>query len=140
MHFTQTILSAAMLILPAYAGFPVVNLEFQSYESCPVGYPGQPATGVPKSVVSMTSTPLSCDKTTVNRDWDVNNYAFKATMDTKDAYKCAGVSIWNNDDCTGEPVFFLPFDGQTEVQGQCLPDMLELGFISFQTECYTDAV
>lgn len=126
-----------MLILPVYAGFPVVSIEFQSYESCPVG---RPAMGVTKSTAQLTSTPLSCDKTTVNRDWDVNNYAFKATMNTKDAYKCAGVTVWNNDDCTGEPVYFLPFDGNTEVQGQCLPDFLEPGFVSFRTECWLDAL
>lgn len=31
---------------------------------------------------------------------------------------------------------FLPFDGEPVVQGQCLPDVLEPGYVSFKLECF----
>ncbi|KAJ5883124.1 uncharacterized protein N7473_010010 [Penicillium subrubescens] len=133
MHFSKTLASAALLVLPACAAFPVASVEFQSWETCPVG---APALGEPKFKAAVTATPVTCDKATVNRDWSIDNYAFKAYLDTKDALLCSGVTIWNNDDCSGEPVSFLPFDGEPVVQGQCLPDILDPGYVSFRLECF----
>jgi hypothetical protein len=33
-------------------------------------------------------------------------------------------------------VSFLPFDGEPVVQGQCLPDVLDPGYVSFKLECF----
>lgn len=129
----QTLAAAALLVLPAYAAFPVASIEFQSWETCPVG---APALGEPKFQAAVTATPVTCDKANVNRDWSINNYAFKAYLNTKDALLCSGVTIWNNDDCSGNPVSFLPFDGEAVVQGQCLPDILDPGYVSFQLDCF----
>ncbi|KAJ5682551.1 hypothetical protein N7462_005716 [Penicillium macrosclerotiorum] len=133
MHFSKTLASAALLALPAYAAFPVASVEFQSWESCDVG---APAIGEPKFKASVTATPATCDKTTVNRDWSIDNYSFKAYIDTKDALLCHGVTIWNTDDCSGEPTYFLPFDGSPVAQGQCLPDFLDPGYVSFKLDCF----
>ena len=129
----QTLASAALLALPAYAGFPVASVEFQSWETCPVG---APALGEPKFTGGLIATPVTCDKTSVNRAWSIDHYAFKAYLDTKDALLCSGVTIWNNDDCTGEPVSFLPFDGEPVVLSQCLPDILDPGYVSVRLECF----
>ncbi|KAJ5450605.1 uncharacterized protein N7458_007054 [Penicillium daleae] len=133
MHFSKTLASAVLLALPAYAALPVASIDFQSWESCPVG---APALGEPKFKAAAIATPVTCDKATVNRDWSIDNYSFTAYLDTKDALLCSGITIWNNDDCTGEPVWFLPFDGEPVVQGQCLPDILDAGYVSFRLECF----
>lgn len=116
----------------AQAGFPAASVEFQSWESCDVG---APAFGEPKFKADVTATPATCDKTTVNPDWSIDNYAFKAYLVTEDALMCEGIAIWNNDACSGEPAYFLPFNGLPVVQGQCLPDFLDPGFVSFQLAC-----
>lgn len=132
----QTLASAAILALgpmAVQAAFPVASVEFQSWETCDDGYP---AVGTPKFKADITATPATCDKTTVNRDWSIDHYSFKAYLDTKDAFLCSGVTVWNNDGCSGEPVYFLPFTGKPVEQGACLPDFLEPGYVSFKLECY----
>lgn len=118
--------------MTVYAGFPVASVSFQSWEKCDVGHP---ALGEPKFSVDVSVTPATCDKTTVNRDWSINNYSFHARMDTKDTSSCHGVIVWNNDGCSGEPVHFLPFQHGPFSEGQCLPDILEPGFVSFKLAC-----
>ncbi|KAJ5738788.1 hypothetical protein N7493_001943 [Penicillium malachiteum] len=135
MHFTTFLASAAMLALgpiAAQAGMPIASVEFQSWETCDVG---APALGEPKFKASITATPVTCDKTTVNRDWSIDKYAFKAILDTKDALFCSGVTVWNNDDCSGTPDYFLPLGDGPVTQGQCLPDFLDAGFVSVRLEC-----
>lgn len=119
--------------MAAQAAFPVASLEFNSWESCDVG---RPAIGEAKFKDDVTATPATCDKTTVNRQWDIDNYSFRAHIDTKDAMLCQGVHIWNNDDCSGETAYFMPFNGRPVVEGLCLPDFLEPGFVSFKLECH----
>ncbi|KAJ5937751.1 hypothetical protein N7454_004093 [Penicillium verhagenii] len=131
MHFTTTLVSAAILAV-AHAGLPIASLEFQSWETCDVGVPVH---GEPKFKASVTATTVTCDKTTVNRDWSIDNFAFKAYIDTKDALFCNGVHVWNNDNCAGDSDYFMPFDHQPVVQGVCLPDFLDPGFVSFQLDC-----
>lgn len=131
----QTLVSAAILALgplAVQAGFPVASVEFQSWESCDVGLP---AVGEPTFKADITATPATCDKTTVNRDWNIDNYSFKVYMDTEDTWMCEGVTVWNNDACSGEPAYFLPFTGAPVTQGQCLPEFLEPGFVSVQLSC-----
>lgn len=123
----------AALALGAQAAFPVASVEFQSWESCDVG---APALGEPKFKAAVSATPVTCDKTTVNRDWSIDYYSFNAHLDTKDALFCHGVTVWNNEDCSGEPVYFLPFEGGPVAQGQCLPDILDPGYVSFKMECF----
>lgn len=118
--------------LAVQAAMPIASVEFQSWETCDVG---APALGEPKFKAAITATPATCDKTTVNRDWSIDNYAFKAYLDTKDALLCSGVAVWNNDDCSGHPVTFVPFHGEPVEQGQCLPDILDPGFVSVRLEC-----
>lgn len=119
--------------MTALAAFPVASVEFQSWETCDPGYP---AIGEPKFKADVTATPATCDKTTVNPDWSIDFYSFKAFMDTKDTLMCEGVTVWNNDACSGQPVYFLPFAGEPVEQGQCLPDFLEPGYVSFQLACH----
>lgn len=119
--------------MAAQAAFPVASVQFQSWETCEPGYP---AVGEPKFKADITATPVTCDKTTVNRDWSIDYFSFKAFMDTKDAELCSGVTVWNNDACSGEPAYFLPFTGRPVEQGQCLPDFLEPGYVSFKLECF----
>ncbi|KAJ5224889.1 uncharacterized protein N7469_008392 [Penicillium citrinum] len=133
MFFSKTIASVAALAIGAQAAMPVASVEFQSWETCDVG---APAIGEPKFTEAVTATPVTCDKATVNRQWDIDNYSFKAHLDTKDALLCSGVTIWNNDDCSGRPVTFLPFEGGPIAQGQCLPDILDPGYVSFKLECF----
>ncbi|KAJ5082388.1 hypothetical protein N7532_011431 [Penicillium argentinense] len=133
MHFSKTLTSVAALALGAHAGLPVASVEFQSWESCDVG---APAVGEPKFKTDATATPLTCDKALVNRDWSIDFYSFKAHLDTKDALLCSGVTVWNDDSCSGEPVYFLPFHGEPVAQGQCLPDILDPGYVSFKLECF----
>jgi hypothetical protein len=118
--------------MTAYAGLPVASIDFLSWEKCDVGHP---AIGQPKFSASVTATPLTCDKTTVNRDWSIDNYSFRARLDTKDSIFCHGVTIWNNDGCSGKPVYFQPFDHSPFTEGQCLPDILEPGYVSFKLAC-----
>ncbi|KAJ5901868.1 hypothetical protein N7495_002396 [Penicillium taxi] len=133
MHFSTTFASAAMLVLGARAALPVASIEFQSWSDCPAG---DLADGKPVSVAEVATTPVTCDKTPVSRQWNVDFFSFKALMDTKEAKLCSGVYAWNNDDCSGEPWSFLPFDGEGVVQGQCLPDSLDPTYLSFQLSCY----
>lgn len=92
--------------MAAQAAFPVASVEFQSWETCDDGYP---AVGTPKFKADITANPATCDKTPVNRDWSIDHYSFKSYLDTKDALMCSGVTVWNNDGCSGEPAYFLPF-------------------------------
>ena len=121
----------AALALSAQAAFPVASVEFQSWETCDVG---APALGEPKFKAAVSATPVTCDKTTVNRDWSIDNYSFTAHLDTKDALLCSGVTVWNNEDCSGEPIYFLPFEHGPVAQGQCLPDILDPGYVSFKMD------
>ncbi|KAJ5499542.1 hypothetical protein LT330_000411 [Penicillium expansum] len=132
MHFSKTLATAATFAMTVYAGFPVASVSFQSWEKCDIGYP---TLGEPKFSVDVAVTPATCDKTTVNRDWSINNYAFKARLDTKDTAFCQGVIIWNNEGCSGEPVHFLPFNHSPFAEGQCIPDILDPGFVSFKLAC-----
>ncbi|CAG7993172.1 unnamed protein product [Penicillium salamii] len=133
MHFTKTLASVAALSMTAYAAVPVASVQLQSWEQCDIGFP---ALGEPKFTADVAVTPLTCDKTTLNRDWSINNWSFKAHLDTKDAQLCRGVVIWNNEGCTGKPVHFLPFDHHSPIaEGQCLPDTLEPGYVSFKLAC-----
>lgn len=122
-----------MMALGAHAAFPVASIEFESWEQCDIGFPVQ---GEPKFKADVTATPLTCDKTTVNRDWSINNYAFKAFIDTKDALLCHGFTVWNTDDCSGNPWTYVPFDGKPVIEGICLPDSLDPGFVSFKLDCF----
>lgn len=128
----QTLASVAVFALGVHAGFPVASVEFQSWEECPAG-PGQ---GEPKAKESVVATPVTCDKTPVNRDWSVDHYSFTAHLDTKDALLCSGVTIWNNEDCSGDPVYFLPFEGGPVAEGQCLPDILDPTYVSMKMDCF----
>jgi hypothetical protein len=118
--------------MTAYAGMPVASVQFNSWETCDVGVPTH---GQPKFTADVTATPLTCDKTTVNRDWSIDNYSFSAHLDTKDTLFCSGVVIWNNDGCSGKPVHFLPFHHSPIAEGQCLPDILDPGYVSFKLAC-----
>lgn len=111
----------------------MASVEFQSWETCDDGYPAE---GTPKFKADITATPATCDKTTVNRDWSIDHYSFKAYLDTKDALMCSGLTVWNNDGCSGEPAYFLPFTGKPVEQGECLPDFLDPGYVSFKLECF----
>jgi hypothetical protein len=86
--------------------------------------------------MQVVATPLTCDNTRVNRDWDVNNYSFSANLIGDDSVWCSGVTLWNNDDCSGEPVYELPFEDSPFAEAQCLPDFLEPGFVSFKLNCF----
>ncbi|KAJ5351262.1 hypothetical protein N7541_002061 [Penicillium brevicompactum] len=133
MHFTKTLASVAAFSMTAYAALPVASIEFQSWEQCDIG---APATGTPKFTADITATPVTCDKTPVNREWSINNYAFKAHLDTKDAHLCHGLIVWNNDGCSGKPKHFVPFGGFGEaIEGTCLPDDLDTGYVSFKLAC-----
>lgn len=129
---TQTI-AAAMFALGAHAAFPVASIEFNSWEECDIGIPPK---GEAKFKADVTATPLTCDKTTVNRDWSINNYSFRAFLDTKDALLCHGITVWNSDDCSGKPWTYVSFDGEPVVDGVCLPDTLDAGFVSFKLDCF----
>lgn len=118
--------------MTAYAGLPVASIEFLSWEKCDVGHP---ANGHAKFSADVTATPVTCDKTTVNRDWSIDNYSFRVHLDTKDAAFCHGVTIWNNDGCAGEPAHFQPLSHGPFTEGQCLPDIFEPGFLSFKLAC-----
>lgn len=118
--------------MTAYAGLPVASIQFQSWEKCDIGLP---AGGEPKFTADVIATPVTCDKTIVNRDWSIENYSFNAHLDTKDSIFCHGVTIWNNDGCSGTPDYFLPFNHSPFVEGQCLPDFLEPGYVSFKLAC-----
>ncbi|KAJ5627750.1 hypothetical protein N7490_009978 [Penicillium lividum] len=131
MHFSTTLISATLLAV-AHAGLPIASIDFQSWESCDVGLPVQ---GEPKFKASLTATTVTCEKTTVNRDWSIDNYAFKAYIDTKEALWCSGVSVWNNADCSGNVDYFMPLDHEPVTEGVCLPDFLDAGFVSFKLEC-----
>ncbi|KAF3012521.1 hypothetical protein E8E15_002653 [Penicillium rubens] len=133
MHFSKTLATAATFAMTAYASFPVASVSFLSWEKCDVGHP---ALGEPKFSAEVSATPVTCDKTTVNRDWSIDNYSFRAHMDTKDTFACHGVTIWNNDGCAGEPVHFLPFHHGPFTEGQCLPDILGPGYVSFKLACH----
>ncbi|KAJ5391829.1 hypothetical protein N7509_007319 [Penicillium cosmopolitanum] len=133
MHFSKTLATVAALALGAQAGFPVASIEFQSWEECPVGAPPH---GEPKAKESVVATPVTCDKTVVNRDWSVDHYSFTAHLDTKDALLCSGVTVWNSEDCSGKPIYFLPFEGGPVAQGQCLPDILDPTYVSFKMSCF----
>lgn len=117
----------------AQAAFPVASLEFNSWERCDVG---RPARGEAKFKADVTANPLTCDKTTVNRDWSINNYSFRAFLDTKDALLCEGVTVWNNEDCSGNPSYFLPLSHGPVTEGLCLDEFLEPGYVSFKLECH----
>jgi hypothetical protein len=118
--------------MTAYAALPVASIEFLSWESCDVG---APALGQSKFSADVTATPVTCDKTTVNRDWSIDNYSFRARLDTKDALFCSGVAIWNNDGCSGRPDHFLPFNYSPIAEGECIPDILEPGYVSVKLIC-----
>ncbi|CEO59364.1 hypothetical protein PMG11_04041 [Penicillium brasilianum] len=133
MYFSKILASAALLVLPAYAGFPVASVDFQAWESCPAG---ASAPGEPKGNDGVIATPVTCDKAAVKRDWSIDYYSFRAYLDTKDAFLCSGVTVWNNEDCTGKPFYFLPFEGEPVVQGQCLPDIFDGGYVSVRLECF----
>lgn len=111
---------------------PIASVEFQSWETCD---PGLPAIGEAKFTAAVTATPVTCDKATVDRQWNIDYYSFKAFLDTKDAFLCQGVTIWNNDDCSGSPVSFLPFHGSPVEQGLCLADSLDPTYVSFKLAC-----
>jgi hypothetical protein len=109
-----------------------VSLEFQSWETCDIGAPAQ---GQPKSSASLVATSVTCEKTTVNLDWSVDHYSFKAHLATKESVFCSGIYVWNNADCSGDIDYFMPLDHKPVVQGVCLPDFLDPGFVSFKLEC-----
>lgn len=109
-----------------------MSLDFQSWESCDVG---APARGEPKFKAQLVATSVTCEKTTVNRDWSIDNYSFKAYLATKESVFCSGIHVWNNADCSGEDAYFMPLDGKPVVEGICLPDFLDPGFVSFKLEC-----
>ncbi|KAJ5987490.1 hypothetical protein N7451_011855 [Penicillium sp. IBT 35674x] len=131
MRFSTTLVSAALLAV-AQAGVPAVSLEFQSWESCDIG---APARGEPKSKANLVATSVTCEKTTVNRDWSIDHYSFKAYLATKESVFCSGIHVWNNADCSGDDDYFMPLSGEPVVQGVCLPDFLDPGFVSFKLEC-----
>ncbi|KAJ5833877.1 hypothetical protein N7474_002188 [Penicillium riverlandense] len=136
MHFSQTFAAAAVLALgpmTVLAGFPVATVEFQTWESCDVG---APAIGEPKSTRQVSVTSLTCGHTSVDRDWSVNNYSFSAHLIGDDSGCCSSVSVWNNDDCSDEPVYELPFEHGPFAEPQCLPEFLEPGFVSFKLNCF----
>ncbi|KAJ5161678.1 hypothetical protein N7492_007070 [Penicillium capsulatum] len=135
MHFSKTISAAVLALGPmaAHAAFPVASIQFNSWEQCDVG---APAHGEAKFKADVTATPVTCDKTTVNRDWSINNYSFRTFIDTKDALLCEGVTVWNNDDCSGRPAYFQPLGHGPVTEGQCLSDFLDPGFVSFKLECH----
>jgi hypothetical protein len=108
-------------------------VDFQSWEACPAGAPAQ---GEPKGEDGVIATPVTCDKAAVKRDWSIDYYSFRAHLDTKDAFLCSGVTVWNNEDCTGKPFYFLPFDDEPVVQGQCLPDIFDGDYVSVRLECF----
>jgi hypothetical protein len=118
--------------MTAYAAVPAASVEFLSWEKCDVG---APARGQAKFSADVTATPLTCDKTPVNRDWSIDNYSFRARLATKDAFFCQGVIVWNNDGCSGEPAAFVPFHHEPVVEGECLPDIFEPGYVSFKLAC-----
>ncbi|KAI2701970.1 hypothetical protein CBS147332_7746 [Penicillium roqueforti] len=132
MHFSKTLATAATFAMTVYAGFPVASVSFLSWEKCDIG---RPALGEAKFSADVSVTPVTCDKTPVNRDWSIDNYSFRARLDTKDTIFCHGVTIWNNDGCSGEPVYFLPFEHSPFAEGQCLPDILQPGYVSFKLAC-----
>ncbi|CAI7597307.1 unnamed protein product [Penicillium glandicola] len=132
MHFSKTLATAATFAMTAYAGFPVASVFFLSWEKCDVGHP---ALGEPKSSAEVSTTPVTCDATPVSHDWSVDNYSFRARVDTKDAGICHGVLVWNNEYCSGDPVHFLPFHNSPLIEGQCLADILDPGFVSFKLAC-----
>ncbi|KAJ5578350.1 uncharacterized protein N7459_007314 [Penicillium hispanicum] len=136
MQLSTALASVAILALgpiAAQASFPVASVEFLSWEECDVG---APALGEPKFKADITTTPATCDKTTVDRDWSIDNYSFRAFHDTKESLLCHGVKVWNNDQCSGEPSYFLPFNGEPVVNGECLPDFLEPTYVSFKLDCF----
>lgn len=153
MQFSKTLVSLVALALGASAGVPVASIEFQSWEDGKGCEPGYPAHGEPKFKASITATPLTCDKTTVNRQWDIDEYSFKAALVTKDAFLCEGVSVYNTDDCSGkgelssqfwafidsfigEVKYFLPFHGSPVEEGVCIPEgIFDPGFLSVRLEC-----
>lgn len=103
MQFSKkTLISLVALALGTNAGVPIVSVELQSWEAgkgCDAGYP---AHGEPKFKAAITASPFSCDKTTVNRQWDVDLFSLKGYMDTKEAFFCQGVEVYNTDDCSGK--------------------------------------
>ncbi|KAJ5468133.1 hypothetical protein N7475_005885 [Penicillium sp. IBT 31633x] len=132
MHFSKTLSTVAIFAMTAYAGLPAASVEFLSWESCPVGHP---AHSEPKFSAEVVATPITCDKTTINPDWSIDNYSFRVHLDTKEAAFCHGVTIWNNDDCSGRPAYFQPLGHSPFTEGQCLPAIFEPGFISFKLAC-----
>ena len=119
--------------IAAHAAYPVATVEFSSWEQCDLGVP---ALGEAKTKTQITATPATCDKTAVSRDWSVDYYSFRAFPDTKDALLCRGVEVWNNDDCSGQPSYFLPFNGEPVVNGECLPDFLDPTYVSIKLDCF----
>ncbi|CAL5871671.1 uncharacterized protein PFLUO_LOCUS5924 [Penicillium psychrofluorescens] len=135
MHFSQTFAAAAILALgpmTVLAGFPVAIVQFQTWETCDVG---APALGEPTSQMQVSTTPLTCANTPVNRDWNVDNYSFSADLIGHYSGWCSGVIVWNNEDCSGEPVYEVLFEDGPFAEPVCLPDFLEPGFVSFKLDC-----
>ncbi|KAJ5204651.1 uncharacterized protein N7498_005530 [Penicillium cinerascens] len=136
MQFSKTLVSLVALALGANAGVPVASVELQSWEAgngCDAGYP---AHGEPMFKAAITATSITCDKTTINRQWNVDFYSLKAVLDTKDAFLCEGVSVFNTDDCSGELKYFLPFHGSPIEQGVCISEAIfDPGFLSVRLEC-----
>ncbi|KAJ5314480.1 Sfi1 spindle body [Penicillium atrosanguineum] len=134
MQFSKTLVSLAALALGAQAGMPIASVEFQSWEeNCPIGYPPN---GEPKFKAALTATPATCDKATVNRQWDIDYYSIKAILDTKDAFLCEGIEVYNTDDCSGDVKYWVPFTHSPVEQGICAPyDSLDPGFLSVRLIC-----
>ncbi|KAJ5434607.1 hypothetical protein N7491_005202 [Penicillium cf. griseofulvum] len=134
MHFSKSLATAATLAMTVYAGFPVARVTLLSWEGCSVG---RPTLGEPKYTTEASVNPLICDRAPVNRDWTIDNFSFNVHMATKDTAFCYGMTVWNNDNCSGKPVHFQPFQSSYSplIEGKCLPDILDPGFVSFKLAC-----
>ncbi|KAJ5126832.1 hypothetical protein N7448_007611 [Penicillium atrosanguineum] len=123
----QTLVSLAALALGAQAGMPIASRTALS---------GTPPNGEPKFKAALTATPATCDKATVNRQWDIDYYSIKAILDTKDAFLCEGIEVYNTDDCSGDVKYWVPFTHSPVEQGICAPyDSLDPGFLSVRLIC-----
>ncbi|KAJ5676817.1 uncharacterized protein N7477_002450 [Penicillium maclennaniae] len=134
MQFSKTLVSLAALALGAHAAMPIVSVELQSWEgNCPAGYHPN---GAPKFKAALTATPATCDKAPVNRQWDIDFFSLKAVPDTKDAFLCEGIEVYNTDDCSGDVKYWLPFTDSAVEQGICAPyDNLDHTYLSVKLIC-----
>ncbi|KAI9931925.1 hypothetical protein ASPWEDRAFT_40281 [Aspergillus wentii DTO 134E9] len=133
MYFSK-LLAVASAFAPVALAYSVATVDFDAHEHCPVGkWP----TGDAADEQKLVATKDTCSSAKVKHSFDIDTYSFSADIITPDTpFECQGVGIYANEDCDGEPDYFLPFDGKKpHVQSPCLPDHFDK-FVSVKLLCH----